>query len=328
MHRLRRETSRRLWYSLSIALPFAAYGVQRAEWTAHMRFIPFFPGVAAVAFLGGLGPGLVSTAVSTCLLFDSPHPPPALGLLFFLVSGVGTSLASQWAHRRLEKEAQLREVRDRILAIVAHDLRSPLSAITLTIQAFRKTGADRVRVADVIERNARRMDRIINDLLDADRLDQGHDLPLTPIENVMVDGLVNEVIEGCAERARSAGLQLVVSVPPGLKIKCDRGRVLQVLSNLIDNAIKFTPADGRISVRVVEDGMIRFEVADTGRGIPQEDIPHLFERRWSGGYSTGTGLGLYIACAVVRSHGGRIWCSSEPGRGTSFFFTLPVRCAV
>jgi signal transduction histidine kinase len=114
---------------------------------------------------------------------------------------------------------------------------------------------------------------------------------------------------------------------PGLAVRADRQRILQVLSNLLGNALKVTPAGGNVRVTVERwGGAARFGVADEGPGVPAEDVPHLFDRFWK--HETrgtkGTGLGLYIAREIVDAHGGRIWCDSEPGRGAAFYFTLPV----
>jgi signal transduction histidine kinase len=107
----------------------------------------------------------------------------------------------------------------------------------------------------------------------------------------------------------------------------DRDRVLQVFSNLVGNALKFTPADGTITLGVeAADGVARFTVTDTGAGIPPENMPRLFDRFWKGDRSGrhSSGLGLYIARGFVEAHGGRIAAESEPGRGTTFSFTLPL----
>jgi signal transduction histidine kinase len=112
----------------------------------------------------------------------------------------------------------------------------------------------------------------------------------------------------------------------GLAVRADRERVLQVLSNLLGNAIKFTPEGGDVAISVARDGeMIRFTIADSGPGIHPEHQAHVFERYWK--HETqgakGTGLGLFIARSLVDAHGGRIWIESQPGRGATFHFTIP-----
>jgi signal transduction histidine kinase len=111
-----------------------------------------------------------------------------------------------------------------------------------------------------------------------------------------------------------------------LGVLCDRQRVLQVFSNLIGNAIKFTPAGGEIAIDVKADAdQVRFAVSDSGPGIPQADLAHIFDRYWQRRETArrGTGLGLFIAKALVEGHHGRIWCESQIGKGSTFYFTLP-----
>jgi len=107
--------------------------------------------------------------------------------------------------------------------------------------------------------------------------------------------------------------------------ECDRGRVLQVLGNLLGNALKFTPEGGHVTLRTSRGpGAVMFEVSDTGPGIAPRDLPHVFERYWKSD-PKGTGLGLYIARSIVQAHGGSLGVRSEVGRGSTFFFTLPAR---
>ena len=110
-------------------------------------------------------------------------------------------------------------------------------------------------------------------------------------------------------------------------VLCDRERILQVLGNLVGNAIKFTPNGGTITVHAEPaEGHVLVSVADTGPGIPDEYVPHIFERYWKGKREgrSGTGLGLYIAKGIVDAHGGRIWLESKVGVGSTFFFTIPI----
>jgi signal transduction histidine kinase len=117
-------------------------------------------------------------------------------------------------------------------------------------------------------------------------------------------------------------------VAPGLpRVSADRERILQVLSNLIGNAIKFTPLQGTITLRARQvDGKVRISVKDTGPGISEEAVPHLFERFWraTSALERGTGLGLSIAKSIVEAHGGTLWVETREGAGSTFFFTLPV----
>lgn len=219
--------------------------------------------------------------------------------------------------------------REQVLAIVSHDLRNPLNAITLAAQLLQMTqlsGEDREQV-DVIELSAKRMSRLIADLLDITRLEGGKRLPIEP-ERVEPGALLQEAYELFKAQAAAQQITLRTEVVPGTPaVHADRHRVMQVLSNLIGNALKFVPADGIISCRA-ESAMreVLFTVADNGPGIRREDIGRIFSPYWQSERAErmGAGLGLPIVKGIVESHGGKIWVESEEGRGTRFYFTLPV----
>jgi signal transduction histidine kinase len=170
------------------------------------------------------------------------------------------------------------------------------------------------------------MESLIRDLVDAGQADHGTLLMMIERENAL--SIVEEAIELQTPVAREGGVILEASGPEGaIFVNGDRHRLLQVLGNLIGNALRFTPQGGRITVRIDADApdkdrVVRFVVEDTGTGITPEHLPHVFEQYWKGD-SKGTGLGLYIAQSIVRAHGGDIGVKSEPGRGASFFFTVP-----
>ena len=129
---------------------------------------------------------------------------------------------------------------------------------------------------------------------------------------------------------KEAGLKLTVTVPKKIPaVSADAERIGQVLSNLVGNAIKFTPSGGKITVSAASDGdFVRVSVSDTGTGIAKEQLPHIFDRFWQSSKSTirarGAGLGLPIARGIVRAHGGKIGVASETGKGSTFWFTLPI----
>ncbi|MFL5351039.1 ATP-binding protein [Archangium sp.] len=221
--------------------------------------------------------------------------------------------------------------REDLLAVVSHDLKNPLGVVQLASAllmrgAQGKPGTEQVqKQAGRIQAAAERMGRLISDLLDWGRIEAGG-LPLEPSEQD-VASLVMEAMESVRPLAEARGLRVAAELEDdGVQVKCDRTRVLQVLGNLLGNAVKFTPDGGQLTVGArVQQGEVRLWVRDTGSGIKPEALPHVFERYWQAkdAESRGTGLGLYIAKGIVEAHGGRIWAQSEWGQGSTFSFTLP-----
>jgi PAS domain S-box-containing protein len=221
------------------------------------------------------------------------------------------------------------QARDDVLAIVAHDLRNPLGTILMQSGALRRRGTEPERrsrkPADMIENAAKRMNRMIEDLLDITRIRSGH---LTVEQRELDTGqIVTESIEAQRVIASAASLDLHADVSEHLPVVfADRDRLLQVLENLVGNAIKFTGPGGSIVVGAApRDGQVLFWVADTGAGISGDDVTHVFERFWQAHKEGrhGAGLGLPIVKGLVEAHGGRVWVESTPGRGSTFFFTMP-----
>ncbi len=221
--------------------------------------------------------------------------------------------------------------REQVLAIVSHDLRSPLQSIVLQATNLDLDDLDeaaRARLekqAATILRAARRMDRLIADLLDFSQLDAGR-LKVRR-EPVSVSDLLGEMVESAEPLAKAKGLAFEVRAVDGLVACADRERVLQVLANLVQNAIKFTPRGGVVTLGVARDeNCARFCIADTGPGIAREEQAHVWNRFWRShrAVAEGVGLGLSIAKGLVEAQRGRMWLDSEPGTGSKFFFTLPL----
>jgi signal transduction histidine kinase len=242
---------------------------------------------------------------------------------------VGKRAALALEQSRLHNVAERAvQARDDVLEIVAHDLRNPLAAIlaATSVLALRPGQVERRSLADVIERSAKRMDRLIEDLLDLTSMEAGR-LSIVP---ALVSAGQVIVDAGEAQRAvlSSDSLAVQFDVAPDLPdIWADRDRLLQVFGNLIHNASKFTAAGGRITLGARPgQGDVVFFVADTGAGIPAADLPRLFDRFWRArkGERRGAGLGLSIVKGIVETHGGRIWVESTPGQGSTFYFTVPV----
>jgi two-component system, sensor histidine kinase and response regulator len=231
--------------------------------------------------------------------------------------------------RRMEVLKQRAEaatrVRDDVLATVSHDLKNPVGTIytsaSLLLDMPLPPEAQQ-RQLEIIRRTALRMDRLIQDLLDVSRMEAGR-FTIEPVPESS-QSLVLEVKELLGTMAAAQQLTLTHEfIGDDVKVRADRERVLRVFSNLVGNAIKFTPAGGRITIRAATRGQdVEFAVSDTGIGIEPQNLPRIFDRFWHGGEGGGSGLGLAIAKGIVEAHGGRIVAESS-GAGTTFAFTLP-----
>lgn len=234
-------------------------------------------------------------------------------------------------YRRVEdserKAQRAVNAREQLLATVAHDLRSPLSAITMKAAVVRKgTDPERSREqAASIENVSMRMEYLIRSLLDAASLEAGRFSICKSWCDV--GALLTEAVDMFTSLAGPKSIRLETTRLEALRVFADRERVLQVMSNLLGNAVKFTPEGGRIAVSTARDADgVRVSVSDTGPGIAPEHVPHIFEQFWqaeTGQTRGGAGLGLYIAKGIVDAHGGRLWVESEPRHGATFHFTLP-----
>ena len=229
--------------------------------------------------------------------------------------------------RRLER------VRRDFVANVSHEFKTPLTAI----QGFAETllggalddKANRKRFVEIIREHARRLARLTDDLLKLSRIEAGRlDLESRPVS---VAGLVNGCVETARLKAESRGLRITVELPEGLPpVRGDAVQLDEVLQNLIDNALQYTPSGGRIDVTAYSNGHeVIFTVADTGIGISESDLERIFERFYRvdaarSREAGGTGLGLSIARHIVDAHGGRIWVESAVGQGSRFRFSIDV----
>ena len=232
---------------------------------------------------------------------------------------------------RLAEEAK--EARDEVLAIVSHDLKNPLSVVqgsaanmgrALEVPDLEVKRPDLVKNVGRIERASATMHTLVHDLLNLGRIRAG-ELHLD-IREEKAEELLRAAVEQAAPLAELRSVHLTTDGAQGGAVRCDRERVLQVLANLVANAIKFSPEGGIVALRAsCSDGACTFEVTDTGPGISDEQLPYLFNRYWQApdAAARGTGLGLAIAKGFVELHGGTISCESELGHGSKFSFTLP-----
>ncbi len=258
------------------------------------------------------------------------YRPLDLPLAMDFADRIGLALDNAGLFRRSQDAVR---TRDEVLRIVAHDLRNPLNAISLSAQRLDQLLSSEapdqtstMRHLMVIRRSVQRSNRLIQDLLDVARLNGGT-LSITrgPVDSA---SLVRQAVELQRPQANEQQIELEgrVSEMPGL-IHADRDRLLQVFGNLMGNAIKFTPPGGRIIVQAApSDHAVRFSVSDTGPGIPPEYLQSIFQPFWQAraGGKEGAGLGLTISRGIVEAHGGRIWAESGGGRGTTFHFCIPL----
>jgi len=221
--------------------------------------------------------------------------------------------------------------RDEVLAVVSHDLRNPLSTISLSASLLLDDGterrADLSRFLGVIKRSADQANTMIKDLLDVSSIEAGHFSVNRSREDIAeLMGQAHELLGPLAEKK---SIRLEWEMPDEqLVVSADANQIHRVFSNLVGNAIKFTPEGGAVKVRAEAiDGELRFSVADNGPGIAADELPHVFDRFWQGrkGDRRGAGLGLSIVRGIVEAHGGRIWVESRLGSGTTFHFTVPLQ---
>jgi chemotaxis family two-component system sensor kinase Cph1 len=234
--------------------------------------------------------------------------------------------------RQVRREQEAVRARDELVAVVSHDLRNPMTVISMLCgmmqKAFSSDGphtSRRISTAiDTMQQAAGRMNTLLEDLLDTSKIDAGR-YSITP-QKLDVGQMFEEAQALLAPLALDKDISISFAADPDLRIHADPERLFQVLSNLVGNAIKFTPRLGTVGVHAKSVGdEIVFTVRDSGEGIPLEHLPHVFDRYWTvkEGNPNGTGLGLYITQGIVEAHGGRIVAESEPGQGSEFRFTVP-----
>ncbi len=258
-----------------------------------------------------------------------------------LMRSIGYARERKWLEleriRALEREQEARaaaeaavRARDEVMGIVSHDLGNSLTAIGMHCRVLERTahrGVEEIsRHTDSIRQLVDQMHRLRQDLIDVVSLEAGR-LAIY-LEEQPLEPIIREALDTFGELAAGKDLVLRGEVPEVLPdVRADRQRLLQVLSNLLGNAVKFTPERGEIALRVDPGAEeVCVSVLDSGPGIPPEHLERIFESFWRGrhGGRGGAGLGLAIAKGIITAHGGRIWAESEPGRGSALRFTLPL----
>jgi signal transduction histidine kinase len=217
---------------------------------------------------------------------------------------------------------------------MSHELRTPLHTVIgfselLEEQSIGPLNEKQKRFVDHIHHDSLHLLELINDILDLSKIESGR-VELHP-EVFDLTGALEECLRSIRPQAKAKGLEVDTSGVASLALEADRLRVKQILTNLLSNAVKFTPAAGKIQVVAgLEGPNARIAVTDTGIGIPLEEHESVFDKFYqvsatTKGVREGTGLGLAITRSLVEEHGGSIWLKSEPGKGSSFIFTIPLR---
>jgi two-component system sensor histidine kinase KdpD len=276
--------------------------------------------------------------VGTMVLARAPDGPPFTATVDRLLAAVAAQLAVALERARLRREATEAEVLRRadelktaLLSAVSHDLRTPLATISAAADSLLHEGVvwsneERTEFARDIAEEARRLDRLVTHLLDLSRIEGGTLRPQKAWHDL--SGLVEEVLARL--ESLTANHRVTVEIPDDLPpLLLDYVEIDQVLTNLIENATKYTPPGTEVAIRAAQAGrQAHIEVADRGSGLPPEALARVFERFYRvegpGIRPRGTGLGLAVAKGLVEAHGGRIWAENRPDGGVRFVFALPL----
>jgi signal transduction histidine kinase len=331
-------------YGIAVGAVLVACVLQGAVYP----FIPpsphlfFYPAVFVAARLGGSRPGYVATVLSTLAIAQWFLPPTGLlaienasdvlDLAIFCAVCLAISAVLGQLRSALEREKreaiaarEAKQSTDATWSMVAHDLRQPLNVINLSSTALGRkptTSLDMEKMLQMIQRSTHRARDLIDHALDAMRAAEGK-LVVSP-GPCDAGELCAHAIDAVAVLAERKGVKLESDVASRRAVLCDQPRLEQVLTNLLGNAIEFTPRNGVVSLYVDEvEGGVKISVRDTGRGIPSEELEAIFTKFWAGATSPGTGLGLWIACAILEAHGSKLTVTSRVGEGTTFAFVLP-----
>jgi signal transduction histidine kinase len=357
-----RRASRLLAYAAgTVASAAVLYGLVAlfGDQAHQFLFAPILV-IAATALAFGVGPALAASAAAiaggSVLLFapvGALHPDRPFDVLrvsgaalvcVVVALGAG-SLRDAYRRARRERAAALRAterlrrqkeateravvLRDEVLAVVSHDLKSPLATIAATADVLRRKHVKALpeleRHVSNIRQNVDAMNRLILDLLDVASIEAGR-LSVEPRDEDAVE-LAREALARIRPVAEAAGVETSLRSSAAVA-RCDGPRVLQVLSNLLSNAVKATPRGGRVELVVEADGTgTRFAVVDTGCGIDADELPHVFDRFRRGRSApwAGSGLGLAIARGIAEAHGGTLSARSRVGEGSRFELALPAR---
>jgi two-component system sensor histidine kinase GlrK len=232
-----------------------------------------------------------------------------------------------------DKLREMDKMKSDFFSLMAHELRTPLASIkegtNLLLKGIGEEFKEkRKEVLTIIAEESSRLTDLVNSLLDLSKMEAG--MMALNLESSNIGFLINKAVSGMGPLAMTKNVSINVDMPKDLPcVKMDGERILQVLRNLIGNAVKFTPGGGRVTISAqAMNGGVSISVADTGPGIPQEDLNAIFDKFKQAAMTSysqikGTGLGLAIVKHIINAHGGKVWVESEPGHGSIFFFLLP-----
>lgn len=278
--------------------------------------------------------GLVNIAamVGTYIIASRYTDQPEIAALIVIGVSAFIFIISQAVTQGFDKLAQANKMKTEFIGIASHQLRTPLSAIRWSLNLLKEGKCDSTETAsflNIIRENSERMIKLVNDLLDVSRIEMGRNTFLPRQTNLYV--LVQKIVDNSAILAKANNISISLEASATLpNVYTDPDKISLVIQNLLDNSIKYIKGKGEIKVTLRQkDKFIETTVRDTGVGIPESQQKHIFQKFFRSdnimkNQTVGTGLGLFIAKAVVEQSGGQIWFESEEGRGTTFYFTLPI----
>lgn len=304
---------------------------------------PFFSlnlvGIIFVAYLSGTSQAILFSLVSCVKLLvvlnrqiESNYilTEEFYGFCFFVMAAALTILGIHRLKQVAKENLLLRKEQEEVLSVVSHDLRNPLNAIRMNVELLARQLAKEdseirfLKRTDTVIDTCHSMNVLIDDLVQLGRLRQKKDLQP---ESIRLRDFTDDIRLRLGPLALEKNISLSIKNVPAISFTADREKLLRVFSNIVGNAIKFTPEGGKITIEsVVRGSELLFHVTDTGPGIAPEDLPKIFERYWQSGLKAkkGMGLGLAISQSIVEAHGGTISVSSTPGTGTTFSIALPL----
>ncbi|CAN5568766.1 hypothetical protein BH10CYA1_BH10CYA1_60540 [soil metagenome] len=244
-------------------------------------------------------------------------------------SGTMTSLVAMFSN--VTDTVLLQQQREDFVATLTHDLKTPVLATNRAVQFlldgdFGAVSEEQKEILETVLQSNTALYALVQTLLDVYRFDSG--VKELKISNTNLAGMIMQMVTEIMPLAQEKGVSLTASVPGDSNdVACDEAEIRRVFQNLIDNSLKYTPTGGSIKVTMQQgNGTTEISVADTGKGIPTENLPKLFQRFWQAGstgrYYASTGLGLYLSRRIVEAHNGRIWCESAVRKGSTFHFSL------